>query len=74
MAKRADKIWEEVVTHLETKTGSSYDKATQLLTDLKELAIFQKNLPVFQQEITTIKEKYGRSNALVRRFEKAKLM
>ncbi len=74
MVKRADKMWEEVVTHLETKTGSNYDKATQLLKDLRELAIFKKDLPAFEQKMTAIKEKYGRSNALIGRFEKAKLV
>lgn len=65
--------WKSVTFNLDRKTGKSYDLATEVLKDLKELAIYEDDLPYFQKQIFILKEKYGRSRVLIQRWEKAGL-
>ncbi|MFK7949257.1 MAG: hypothetical protein AB8G11_16820 [Saprospiraceae bacterium] len=72
-AKDETTIWKSVYFNLDRKTGSSYDLAVGMLVDLKDLAIYRDDLLTFQQKMDDIKDSYGRSKALARRFTNAKL-
>ena len=65
--------WKSVAFNLERKTGKSYDLATETLKDLRALAEYQGKTGAFQQKMLELKEKYGRSWALVKRWEAAGL-
>jgi hypothetical protein len=73
MAKRQDAMWTEVYKHLDLKISSSYDKATQLLVDLKDVALFLGKSDEFKRKLTDVKMKYGHSATLTKRFVKANL-
>ncbi|MFT6936179.1 MAG: hypothetical protein ACJA1N_000474 [Saprospiraceae bacterium] len=72
-AREETTIWESVFYNLDRKTGSSYDLATGMLKDLKDLAVYKNDLPTFQRKMEEIKAKYGRSKVLLKRFTDAKI-
>ena len=73
LIKEEEKHWKSVYENLDLKQGHAYDKATKLLIDLKNLAIFKDDLPIFESKFKNIVDQYGRSQALMRRFRTAKL-
>lgn len=73
LAKEEHIHWRTVVYNLDRKTGKSYDIATEVLEDLRYLAVFQDKLEEFKEKMAEVREKYGRSQALLKRFSKAKL-
>lgn len=62
-------LWQHVYTNLELKTSKSYDLATATLKDLKALAEFRDEHSTFKDKMEQIKQDYGKSRALMRRFE-----
>jgi hypothetical protein len=72
-AREETTIWESVFYNLDRKTGSSYDLATGMLKDLKDLAVYKNDLSTFQRKMEEIKAKYGRSKVLLKRFTDAKI-
>lgn len=72
-AREEATIWKSVFYNLDRKTGTSYDLAVGMLVDLKDLAIYRDDLATFQQKMNDIKDSYGRSKALEKRFINAKL-
>lgn len=73
LAREESIVWNSVYFNLNRKSGNSYQLATDMLVDLKALAIYQNKLASFQEQMTEIKEKYGRSRALLNRLSNAGL-
>jgi hypothetical protein len=73
LAKREESSWRWVESLIGQKQAKPYDEATQLLVDLRELAIYQNRFPQFQERFLTIKEKYGNRPSLMERFKRAGL-
>ncbi|WP_143473495.1 hypothetical protein [Flavilitoribacter nigricans] len=73
VAREEIALWQSVYENLELKTGRSYDLATATLRDLKELAVFRNDQTTFKDKMDRIKENYGKSRALMQRFDRNKL-
>lgn len=73
VAGEAAALWQSVYENLELKTARSYDLATATLKDLKELAVFQNEPSIFQDKMDKIRQDYGKSGALMQRFDRNKL-
>jgi hypothetical protein len=74
LAPQKEKLWKEVKEELELKRGSAYDRATRLLVDLKELAVYENDLELFSIKLANILAQYGKSVAIRSRFQQAKLL
>ncbi|MCC5899842.1 MAG: hypothetical protein JJU32_18225 [Phormidium sp. BM_Day4_Bin.17] len=72
LAPRADQTWDRVLYLIGRKQGYAYDEATQLLGDLRDLAEYQGQLPVFCQRFEKLKSDYSNRSALMRRLQSIK--
>jgi hypothetical protein len=66
--------WQYMEKLLQQKRGSTYDEATKLLVDLRDMAVYKRREKQFAERFNTIREKYGKSAALLERFRRAGLM
>jgi hypothetical protein len=73
LAQREEQTWRQVDTLIQKATGKSYQEAVQLLVKLRELALHQAKMIVFQQRLNHIYERYPRRTALRRRLKDAGL-
>ncbi len=73
LAKEEHIHWRTVFYNLDRKTSKAYDIATEALKDLQDLAVFQNKFEKFNEKMEDIRENYGRSKALMKRFDKAGL-
>ena len=67
-------MWEEVEMVMREKKGYAYDKATKLLQDLRDLAVYQQQEIMFEARLHKLCENYPPTKALRDRFKKAKLL
>jgi hypothetical protein len=72
LAQREEQAWEEVDHLIENgrKIASVYDKATEKLKKLAQLAEFKQTYPAFQSRIQALAEKYASRNALIGRWRR----
>ena len=73
LAEREEATWRLIESLLEKKQAKPYNEATQLLVNLRELAIYQNRLVKFQERFLVIKEKYRSRSSLLERFTRAGL-
>jgi hypothetical protein len=73
LAGREEATWRLIESLIEQKQASSYDKATKLLVDLRDLAIYQNQQLKFQERFLVIREKYSNRPTLMERFNRARL-
>ncbi len=73
LAEREEATWRLIESLLEKKQAKPYNEATQLLVNLRELAIYQNRLVEFQERFLVIKEKYRSRSSLLERFTRAGL-
>jgi hypothetical protein len=66
--------WQHVEKLLQQKRGSTYDEATKLLVELRDMSIYKQREGKFGERLNIIREKYGKSVALIERFRRAGLM
>ena len=74
LAPKEPQTWQRVVDLIAYKQAHTYDEATALLTDLRDLAKHQNRLPSFHQRLESLKSKYSNRPALIRRFKTIKTM
>lgn len=74
LAGNEDVQWQYVEKLLQQKRGSTYDEATKLLVELRDMSVYKQRESNFRERFNTIREKYGRSVALTERFRRAGLM
>lgn len=67
-------LWKEVNRNASLKTGAGYEKATDMLKDLKAYAVYVKKETAFEKKLATFLETYGGSVALRKRLTKAKVI
>ncbi|MBK8050886.1 MAG: hypothetical protein IPK16_29565 [Anaerolineales bacterium] len=72
-APRAPQAWREVERLLEEKTARAYDEALALLVKLRDLAVFQHQLPEFKTRLDALKARYAKRTAFQERLRKARL-
>jgi len=73
LAQREDETWREVDALIQQSKARAYQEATRLLVKLRELAIYEGQEMVFQQQLNRIYEQYTRRSALLRRLQEAGL-
>lgn len=73
LAGREEATWRWIESLIGQKQAGPYDKATKLLVDLRDLAIYQNQVLKFQERFLVIREKYGNRPTLMGRFSRAGL-
>jgi hypothetical protein len=66
--------WQYVEKLLQQKRGSTYDEATKLLVELQDMSVYKQSDSKFRERFGLIRERYGKSTALIERFRRAGLM
>lgn len=66
--------WQYMEKLLGQKRGSTYDDATTLLVELRDMSVYKQRENKFMERFNMIREKYGKSVALMERFRRAGLM
>lgn len=74
LAETETALWAKLPGLIEQTKASTYDQAVNILKDLHELAQHQNQLQEFREKIEQLKERYGKSQALMRRFRDAQLL
>jgi hypothetical protein len=74
LAQEEESAWANVERLLNRKRGSTYDEATKLLGELRDMSEYKQRTPRFAERFKSICERYGKSAALVDRFRRAGLM
>lgn len=68
LAPKASYTWDRVLDLIQLKQAHAYDEATKLLTDLRDLAEHQGQLPSFSQRLERLKTDYSNRPALIKRL------
>ncbi|MEA5598216.1 hypothetical protein [Rivularia sp. UHCC 0363] len=74
LAKKVDKVWEQVFEAIALKQAKPYDQAVASLIDLRDLAEYQGKLEEFQTSINKIQKDYSKRPGLISRLHKAGLL
>jgi hypothetical protein len=74
LAQSEESAWTNVESLLSQKRGSTYDEATRLLSELRDLSEYKQRQTKFAERFQAIRERYGKSAALVDRFRRAGLI
>ncbi len=73
MGKREEATWNEIVSHIQKRQPNEYDKAVNLLIDLRDLALRQGRVATFQSALRKLRQEHAAKESLLRRLAKAKL-
>lgn len=68
------KMWQEAENNILKVRGNSYDKATKILCELKEIAEYEDKTRAFEQKLGEFLSPYIRRGALVRRLRNSGVM
>ncbi|NJN11441.1 MAG: hypothetical protein HC836_39735 [Richelia sp. RM2_1_2] len=74
LAKKEDKVWEQVFEAIALKQAKPYDQAVASLINLRDLAQYQGKLEEFQASINKIQKDYSKRPGLISRLHKAGLL
>lgn len=69
-----EKFWKQIPEEFSRQIASSYDRGTDLLVDLKAVAIFENKLAAFEKRKTTVLAPFLKSAALKRRLKEHQLI
>lgn len=69
MKRRGTRVWNEVEREIEYKNASSYDRAVQLLLDLRALAGETGGEVDFARQIESIRDRHERKRAFINRLD-----
>jgi len=73
LARRAPAVWREVETLIETKRPADYDRATQLLVDLRDLAARQGEASAFATRLAPLRARHAKKVSFIARLDQAGL-
>ncbi|MBI4718181.1 MAG: hypothetical protein HY763_10280 [Planctomycetes bacterium] len=73
VASRADAVWKQVVTWITKRTPTGYDRAVELLSDLKDAAAIANRTGEFDQRLRNLREHHAGKPSLIRRLYQAGL-
>lgn len=73
LAKRETEVWDEIKSLIQISHSKNYDRAVQLLVQLKDLAQHQNQSSVFQQRLNWISQNYTNRTGLMKRLNEANL-
>ena len=74
LARRKDRVWNDIHALIAEKKSNSYDRAIEHLNDLHDLARYQGELDAFGEQIDTMRQTYSNRPALLRRMRAAALI
>ena len=69
MARRGESVWREVETEIERRETSAYDKAVELLFDLRAIADERGATEDFHRRQRAIRERHARKGKLIERLK-----
>jgi hypothetical protein len=69
LAKRAEWAWSEVETQIEARNAHSYDRATTLLVDLRDIAAGDGRASDFARRIAELSDRHARKGQFIRRLQ-----
>jgi hypothetical protein len=73
LAQREDAAWQEVETLLQKYTAQNYQEAVQLISRLREVAVYRETETVFQTRLNSVYERYRTRHSLLNRLRAAGL-
>jgi len=73
LGKREEATWNRIVAHIQKRQPNEYDKAVNLLIDLRDLALRQSRVAAFQSALGELRQEHAAKESLLRRLAKAKL-
>jgi hypothetical protein len=71
LARREEETWDKIGELIATKRPNDYDRATQLLIDLRDLATRDKREADFRFGFRTVREEHASKPSLQRRLSEA---
>ena len=74
LAQREAQVWQEVDTLIQTYQPKSYDRAVELLDNLRELAVYKGDQADFQERLSQIRVQYQRKSGLMDRLRQKGLI
>jgi hypothetical protein len=74
LASKESILWQEITNSIQLKTQRGYDYATQLLRDLKELAVYLNKKEFFESKIGQIHRDYRKLSSFIRRLYEYELI
>ena len=74
LALEEETAWKNVENLLSQKRGSSYEEATKLLVELRDMSEYKRRGGKFEKSFRDLCKKYGKSTSLMDRFRRAKLI
>ena len=73
LGKHEEATWNQITAHIQKRQLNEYDKTITLLIDLRDLAVRQGQVTVFQSAMRELRLKHAAKESLLRRLTKAKL-
>jgi hypothetical protein len=73
LAPRQTQIWEEINILIEKSQSKTYDRAVELLVNLRDLAAEENKFEPFQTRLDLIYDNYGNRHSLIKRLCKVRL-
>ena len=73
IASRNSAVWKQVSACIEKRTPKGYDRAVELLSDLKDAAAIANRTGEFDQRLEDLRERHAGKPSLIRRLEQAGL-
>jgi hypothetical protein len=73
LAKRKDAVWNQVEAYIQKRQPKDYDRAVILLTDLRDLAVYQGSASEFQAALENLRKNHAAKDTFLRRLTKASL-
>jgi|SRR5579872_158070 hypothetical protein len=73
LGKREDATWNQIAAHIQKRQPNEYDKAISLLIDLRDVAVRQGRVAIFQSALGELRQKHAAKESFLRRLAKAQL-
>jgi hypothetical protein len=73
LGKREEGTWNRIAAHIQKRQPNEYDKAVNLLIDLRDLALRQGRVAAFQSALAELRQEHAAKESLLRRLAKAEL-
>lgn len=73
IASRAPAVWKQVSGWIEKRTPKGYDRAVELLSDLRDAADLTNSTSEFVGRLQGLRERHASKLSLVRRLQRAGL-
>lgn len=73
LGKREEATWNQIAAHIQKRQPNEYDKAVNLLIDLRDVALRQGRVAAFQSILGDLRQEHAAKESLLRRLAKVKL-